>query len=775
LPDYKIASALALSKNTTKSIKSFVTISGQVIEEDTGKPIIGALVRIAVPATNMREVRVSTDHTLYKTNTNDKGNFNIELPLNDAKYISVDVLAQGFRTAAGTYRGGGDVLLYKIAVEPDKAINLSIKLPKALYIAGTVKDDNGKIISGVKIHGQMVNKKGYGNIATTESDKFGKFELFDFPVKKNFDEAGVLLLKHQQFENVTISNLYEMSPDELSSIEIVMPKGWKITGTVLNSSGQVVPSAKVEATLGPGMIMKECLTDINGRFELVGLKKGPIILIAYLYGTNRKTEETLFFNGEDRDVTLKIQPVELTEGIKKIKLLGMEVADVTPSLQKLYNLSRGDAGVVILNPGTDYEHLGIGKLEIGNSFWIVGHKKIKDAKEMISEILRINGKPAPTTGGIIDEGHHGFVRIVYDMRKGTNTQYLKLTDENVRQLRNVGRQLGIPEDKLYEGVTTGDSLEEKERKNRFESGGKLIGLGKKMLEYAKKHEGQYPDGLEELKNSKDRSGVLPWVLKNVEYLGKGKTVNDSGDVVIAYDKTMLAENPQGSNALYNDGSVRFKKKGFFEKPRSNIEVLDIHFEPVAQGKNILHATIKNNSDTEQLFAIHIYTRSVDYGLQGVGWGTRFFKKIPPQRARRTRFAYKVQGPVTENTYIRVKFYNPATEKDYNYDKPFGVRLFEGSNLPKPEVKTITKQWTNEEMSEEIFKSFKNIQTLIKKKDYEQAWELFSEDYQKAEYQRRGYEAFKLHMEPENELNAAFHWDKKTFVALENKGDYLFCP
>ena len=560
-----IPACFAMSKNTTESIKSSVTISGQVIEEDAGKPIIGALVRIAIPATDMRKVRVLTDHVLYETNTNDKGNFNIELPLNDARYISVDVLAQGFRTAAGTYRSGGDFLLYKIAVEPDEAINLSIKLPKALYIAGTVKDDNGKVISGVKIHGQMTDKKGYGVIATTESDKYGKFELFDFPVKKNFDEAGVLLLKHQQFENVTISNLYEMSPDELSSIEIVMPKGWKITGTVLNSSGQVVPSAKVEATLGPGMIMKECLTNPNGRFELAGLKKGPIILIAYLSGTNQKTEETLVFNGKDRDVTLKIQPVELTEGIKKIKLFGMEVADATPSLQKLYNLSHGDEGVVILNLGTDYERLGIGKPEIGNSFWIVGHKKIKDVKEMISEMLRINGK-APTTAGRIDEGHHGFVRIVYDMRNGTNTQYLKLTDEDVRQLRDTGRQLGIPEDKLYEGVTTGDSLEEKERKNRFESGDKLMGLGKKMLEYANDHEGKYPSFLEDIEPYISDLNDFNWIVKNVEYFGKDKSVVDRPDTVLAYDKALLMlEDNQGTNILYNDSHVSFENTETFKK------------------------------------------------------------------------------------------------------------------------------------------------------------------------------------------------------------------
>ncbi len=200
--------------------------------------------------------------------------------------------------------------------------------------------------------------------------------------------------------------------------------------------------------------------------------------------------------------------------------------------------------------------------------------------------------------------------------------------------------------------------------------------------------------------------------------------------------------------------------------QSNLEILDIELEPVAQGKNILYATIKNTSNKEQLFAIHIYTRSVDYGPKGIGWGTPAFEKLKPNETKRLRFVYKIHGPVTKNTYLRTKFYNPATEKDYILDKPFAVRLYKSSDLPKPEIKTVTRQWTNKKMSEEIFKTFEHIQTLIKNNDSDKAWGFFSEDYQKSEYQRRGLEAFKLHMKPEHPLHADFHWDKQTFVMLK---------
>jgi len=201
--------------------------------------------------------------------------------------------------------------------------------------------------------------------------------------------------------------------------------------------------------------------------------------------------------------------------------------------------------------------------------------------------------------------------------------------------------------------------------------------------------------------------------------------------------------------------------------QSHLQILNIELEPVAQGKNIIYATVENSFSKEQLFAIHIYTRSVDYGPHGVGWGTRFFEKIRPNETKRTRFAYKIQGPVTENTYIRVKFYNPATKEQYNYDKPFAVHLYKGSDLKRrSEKKTVSK--SKEDFTEIIIGSFTKVQRFIKDKKYEQAWELFSQDYQRSEYQVRGFERFQKAMEPKHPMDSAFTWEKSQFLKLKPK-------
>ncbi len=199
--------------------------------------------------------------------------------------------------------------------------------------------------------------------------------------------------------------------------------------------------------------------------------------------------------------------------------------------------------------------------------------------------------------------------------------------------------------------------------------------------------------------------------------------------------------------------------------QSNLEILNIELEPVAQGKNTLYATIRNTSDTEQLFAIHIYTRSVDYGLHGVGWGTRFFEELKPNEIKRTRFVYKIQGPVTENTYVRVKFYNPESEKEYDYGKPFAVRVYNSSDLQKQKPSKELQPVSGKQF-EEISKTLKTVQNHIRNRDYEKAWDLFTEEHKKAEYQTRGFEAFKRQMEPKHKLDSAFTWERTDFLGLK---------
>ena len=59
--------------------------------------------------------------------------------------------------------------------------------------------------------------------------------------------------------------------------------------------------------------------------------------------------------------------------------------------------------------------------------------------------------------------------------------------------------------------------------------------------------------------------VYDSLIQNVMYHGKNKQHGQSPNVIIAYDKTMLGENADGTNVLYSDAHVEFREAEWLEK------------------------------------------------------------------------------------------------------------------------------------------------------------------------------------------------------------------
>jgi hypothetical protein len=85
----------------------------------------------------------------------------------------------------------------------------------------------------------------------------------------------------------------------------------------------------------------------------------------------------------------------------------------------------------------------------------------------------------------------------------------------------------------------------------------LQDLGKALLIYANDHEDKYPDSLHTFTKYLKLED-FNWAMTNVEYLARGKTIAVRPDIVIAYDKKLLAER-KGTNVLFNDSHIEFVK------------------------------------------------------------------------------------------------------------------------------------------------------------------------------------------------------------------------
>jgi hypothetical protein len=152
-------------------------------------------------------------------------------------------------------------------------------------------------------------------------------------------------------------------------------------------------------------------------------------------GIKQKVKLPLKLDGDKNDLEVRLEPISLSAEPKPVAVLGMQLTDITPELQAAYDL-HDKRGALILDPGKDSERLKIGRLIEGYDFWVVGEKRIGSVREFVNGILAEAAKQ--------DTDDYS-VRVVYSFRdtdfSGTNTQYLKLTKDDLKQLRKVAAEL----------------------------------------------------------------------------------------------------------------------------------------------------------------------------------------------------------------------------------------------------------------------------------------------------------------------------------------------
>ena len=129
------------------------------------------------------------------------------------------------------------------------------------------------------------------------------------------------------------------------------------------------------------------------------------------------------------DVEVQLKPITLAAEPQTVAVLGMTLTDATPELQAVYD-RQGAKGALILDPGNDFKRLEIGDLTEGDIFWMVGKDRVNNVREFIQGILDEVAK---------QKADNYSVRIVYTLETlefyGTNTQHMKLTKDDVEQLR----------------------------------------------------------------------------------------------------------------------------------------------------------------------------------------------------------------------------------------------------------------------------------------------------------------------------------------------------
>ena len=382
----------------------------------------------------MRFVDATTHHKILEAKSDAQGEYRLEIPaITKPTMISIDAMKPGYRRLVGTLMAGGDAR--RVEVVPGAAAEASLRLEPSLYFTGLVVSEQGKPISGVSISANAAFGRGSGGVERTASNLDGSFDLFNYPDKpfgaRDGVSKGVVSFSHPDYIDRRIEDVYALAPKEREGLRIVLETGYKITGTVFDVAGKPVPNAMIKAIRKDGTHRKATLTDSNGRFAVRGLSKGLTVLSARALDIKQKVQLPMAVNGDLNEVAVRLKAIPLPTDLWRLGVLGMQLTDVTPDLKSAYDLYN-ERGALILDPGKDSDRLKIGQLAEGYVFWMVGQTRVGSVREFVDQIL------TETAGQDADLYS---VRVVYTFStvdfEGTNTQYLKLTKDDLKQLKIV--------------------------------------------------------------------------------------------------------------------------------------------------------------------------------------------------------------------------------------------------------------------------------------------------------------------------------------------------
>jgi len=409
------------------------------VTDGSGAPLADVRVRVAIPAADMRFIVDGAHHKQLETRSDAKGDYRLELPgITGRTPISIDATKPGHRRYSGTSGAGGDKR--RLEVEPGMATEAPLlTLDPTRHLSGIVVNEQGQPIPAVQIWANVVSPRATHGIEVIESSPDGMFELFNYPVEplaiENEAAKGVLSFSHPDYIDLKFGDVGSLEPNRREVLRIVLETGHKVTGTVFDVAGKPVPNAMVKAVLEDGGNRKATLTDANGGFALRGLGGRPTKLGVRALDIKQMVDLPMAMDGDKNGLEVRLRTMSLPADLKKHAVLGLQLADVSPELKSAYDLYQ-DRGALILDAGKDSDRLQIGRLAEGYSFWMVGDTRIGSVREFVNQIL------AETAGEVADEYS---VRVVYSFStpgfEGTNTQYLRLTKDDLKQLRAVTDRL----------------------------------------------------------------------------------------------------------------------------------------------------------------------------------------------------------------------------------------------------------------------------------------------------------------------------------------------
>jgi hypothetical protein len=131
-------------------------------------------------------------------------------------------------------------------------------------------------------------------------------------------------------------------------------------------------------------------------------------------------------SGDQKDLTIRLQPMRIPNDLKTYTVLGMSLTDATRELRTAYDFPN-QVGALVIDPGKSSDHVSHHVAE-GYVFSAVGDKRVRSVREFVGQVL------GSAKG---DDEEERRIDIWLIEPEGWVASHLKVTKDDLTQLQNV--------------------------------------------------------------------------------------------------------------------------------------------------------------------------------------------------------------------------------------------------------------------------------------------------------------------------------------------------
>jgi protocatechuate 3,4-dioxygenase beta subunit len=427
---------------------------------EAGQPITGAKVRVVIPSADLRFAVDKREHRELWVETDPTGSFLIEVDGIEKECVaSVDILHPGHRRLVGTLMSGGTP--NEVKLSPGGRAEFNARLPESLYFSGRVIDEANQPIEGVSVFSSLNTPTSSAGVERSVTDSDGRFTVYCYESRMFEDErflnrgkaTATLVFQHDRYIDAVLEKIEDLESDKRGELRVTMDSGSTIAGAVVESDGMAAADMLISIVHAGSYQRKAVRTDQQGRFRFDGVQDGKATLRVVDVPRNQKAIRELVVDSDETELEIALQRFEMPV-TREYQVLGMTLTDVTPAVNKAYDLNADNVrGVMIVEPGDRAEDLAIGDLRPGYVFWMVGNDRAGDLQTMVNRLVQEANAPtippgaAGNTSAWIEPDGTARVRVVYSFRnessRGTNTQYMRLEPRDVAELVTLQQRLRL--------------------------------------------------------------------------------------------------------------------------------------------------------------------------------------------------------------------------------------------------------------------------------------------------------------------------------------------